>query len=71
MSDFQVNQRRKQEPSASLFGRVLVSFILFFAGLVLIGTGASLESAAAPAFFVGGILVVGLGYLLPMTTHER
>jgi hypothetical protein len=66
MSDFQVNQRRKQEPSGTLFGRVFVSFVLFLGGLVLIGSGASHEGTLAPALFVGGILAVSLGYMLPM-----
>jgi len=33
---------------------------------VLIGAGASQDTAMAPALFVGGILAVALGYLLPM-----
>ena len=72
MSDFEVTRRRKQEPSAALFGRVFVSFLLFLGGLVLIGSGASrADSSLAPLLFVGGILAVTLGYLLPMTAHER
>ena len=46
--------------------------VVLLGGLVLIGAGASHESALAPALFVGGILAVGLGYLLPMIgAHER
>ncbi len=72
MSDFQVNRRNRQEPSGTLFGRVIVSFLLFVGGLVLIGIGSGAEMPTGPALFVGGILAVCLGFGLPMIgVHER
>ncbi|MFC8597089.1 hypothetical protein [Isoptericola sp. NPDC057191] len=73
MSDFQVNPRVKSEPSGALFGRVLVAFVLFAGGLVLLGTGASGGNPTLdPYLFVAGILAVGLSFGLPMIgAHER
>jgi small-conductance mechanosensitive channel len=66
MSDFQVNRRNRQEPSGTLFGRVIVAFVLFAGGLVLIGIGSAAEEPMGPFLFVGGILAVALGFGLPM-----
>jgi hypothetical protein len=72
MSDFQVNRRNRQEPSGTLFGRVIVSFVLFVVGLALIGLGSAAEMPIGPGMFVGGILAVCLGFGLPMIgVHER
>jgi len=73
MSDYQVNPRSKSEPSGALFGRFLVSIVLFVGGLVLIGSGGSGGNETLdPSFFVGGILAIGLAFGLPMIgAHER
>jgi hypothetical protein len=52
MSDFQVNRRNRQEPSGTLFGRVIVSFVLFVVGLALIGLGSAAEMPIGPGMFV-------------------
>lgn len=66
MSNFEVARRQKQEPTATLLVRVIMCFVLFAAGLVLIGMGGSNAGAAAPFLFIGGILSVGLAFGLPM-----
>lgn len=72
MSNFEVARRQKQEPTPVLLVRVIFSFALFVLGLVLIGTGASTDSPTGPYVFVGGILAVGLAYLIPMVgVQER
>ena len=66
MSEFQVAKRVKQEPTATVVARVLVSFVLFFGGLVLLGAGAS-DSGSVPWLWFGlGILSVALAFGLPM-----
>ena len=66
MSDFQVAKRVKQEPTAAVAGRVLLSFVLFFGGLVLLGAGAS-NSGSVPWLWFGlGLLLVALAFGLPM-----
>jgi len=72
MSDFQVARRVKQEPTAALVARVLVSFVLFIGGLVLIGAGASDSGSMSWRWFVLGLLTVSLAFGLPMRgAHER
>ncbi|MCA5894070.1 hypothetical protein LEP48_12025 [Isoptericola sp. NEAU-Y5] len=73
MSDFQVNPRTKSEPSGIVFGRFLLAFVLFVAGLVLIGSGSSGGNETLdPYLFVGGLVAIGLAFGLPMIgAHER
>ncbi|GAB6939326.1 MULTISPECIES: hypothetical protein [Isoptericola] len=73
MSDFQVNPRVKSEPTGAVLGRFLGAFVLFAAGLVLFGSGASGGNPTLdPYMVVGGILLVGLAFGLPMIgAHER
>jgi hypothetical protein len=72
MSDFQVNRRNRQEPTGTLFGRVIVCFVLFLGGLALIGFGLAEDGMLSPYLFVGGILAISLAYGLPMIgAHER
>ncbi|HEV6954838.1 MAG TPA: hypothetical protein VKY86_16490 [Promicromonospora sp.] len=66
MSNFEVARRQKQEPTATLLVRAIVCLVLFLAGIVLIGAGGSDAGPASPYLFVGGILVVGVSFGLPM-----
>ncbi len=73
MSDFQVNPRVKAEPTGAVVGRVLLAFVLFAAGLVLLGVGASGGNPTMdPYIFCGGIIAVSFSFGLPMIgAHER
>ncbi|MDO8143696.1 MULTISPECIES: hypothetical protein [Isoptericola] len=66
MSDFQVNRAPQNDAPGAMLGRVIVSFVLFVAGLVLIGVGATADPSLAPFVFTGGIVAVGLAFGLPM-----
>jgi hypothetical protein len=66
MSNFEVARRQKQEPTATLLVRAIMCFVLFVAGLALIAIGGADQGASAPYLFVGGILVIGLSFGLPM-----
>ncbi|QAY69574.1 hypothetical protein [Xylanimonas protaetiae] len=66
MSEFHVTRRIKPEPTATVVGRVLVSFVLFAAGLVLMGSGASGSGSVPWLWFVLGLLCVALAFGLPM-----
>ncbi|GAA4729675.1 hypothetical protein GCM10023216_21520 [Isoptericola chiayiensis] len=66
MSDFKVNPAPQNDAPGATLGRVIVSFVLFAAGLLLIGIGASGGSDLAPYIFTGGVLAVSLGFGLPM-----
>ncbi|MEG3613998.1 hypothetical protein [Isoptericola haloaureus] len=66
MSDFQVNRAPQNDAPGAMLGRVIVSFVLFVAGLVLIGVGAVADPSLAPFVFTGGIVAVGLAFGLPM-----
>ncbi|WP_402463953.1 hypothetical protein [Isoptericola aurantiacus] len=66
MSDFQVNRPPQNDAPGAMLGRVIVSFVLFAAGLALIGIGATGGSDLSPYLFTGGILAVCLGFGLPM-----
>ena len=73
MSDFQVNPRVKAESTAAVLARFIGASVLFVAGLVLFGSGASGgDPTLDPYFVVGGILLVSLAFGLPMIgAHER
>ncbi|WP_125775728.1 hypothetical protein [Antribacter gilvus] len=72
MSNFEVARREKQEPTPVLLVRVILCFVLFTAGLLLIGIGASRDVAVGPYLFVGGIVAVALAFGLPMVgARER
>ncbi|WP_278235963.1 hypothetical protein [Isoptericola sp. AK164] len=66
MSDFQVNRAPQNDAPGAMLGRIIVSFVLFVAGLVLIGVGAVADPSLAPFVFTGGIVAVGLAFGLPM-----
>lgn len=66
MSEFQVARRERQEPVAALLVRVVVAFVLFFGGMVLIGSGASGERDYSPWLFCAGVLAFALAFALPM-----
>ncbi|ACZ29091.1 hypothetical protein Xcel_0050 [Xylanimonas cellulosilytica DSM 15894] len=66
MSEFQVTRRVKPEPTAAVVGRVLLSFVLFLGGLVLLGAGASDASSTPWLWFGLGLLAVALSFGLPM-----
>ena len=66
MSDFEVARRQKQEPTATLLVRVLGCFALFIGGFALMAIGSIGADASSPYLFVGGILLVGLSFGLPM-----
>ena len=66
MTEFQVTRREKQEPTAAVFLRVFVTFLLFAAGLVLIGSGASDSGSMPWLWFSLGIVAVALAIGLPM-----
>ncbi|GAB2488366.1 hypothetical protein GCM10027063_32280 [Promicromonospora xylanilytica] len=66
MSNFEVARRQKQEPTATLLVRVIGCFALFAGGFALMAVGAIGDAASSPYLFVGGILVVGLAFGLPM-----
>lgn len=66
MSEFQVTRRVKPEPTAAVVGRVIMAFVLFAAGLVLIGAGASDYGSVPWLWFALGLLSVALAFGLPM-----
>ncbi|MFV2145505.1 MULTISPECIES: hypothetical protein [Isoptericola] len=66
MSDFKVNPAPQNDAPGAMLGRVIVSFVLFLGGLVLIGVGATADPSIAPYVFTGGILATGLAFGLPM-----
>lgn len=66
MSNFEVARRQKQEPTATLLVRVIGCFALFVGGFALMAIGGTGEAASSPYLFVGGILLVGLAFGLPM-----
>jgi hypothetical protein len=66
MSDFKVNPAPQNDAPGAMLGRVIVSFVLFLGGLVLIGVGATADPAIAPYVFGGGILASSLAFGLPM-----
>ncbi|QAY64035.1 hypothetical protein ET495_13285 [Xylanimonas allomyrinae] len=66
MSEFQVAKRVKQEPTVAVAARVLLSFVLFLGGLVLVGVGTSDGGAVPWLWVVLGILAVALAFGLPM-----
>jgi hypothetical protein len=66
MSDFQVNPAPQNDAPGAMLGRVIVSMVLFVAGLAGIGIGAVADPSIAPYVFTGGILAIGLAFGLPM-----
>ncbi len=71
MSEFQVARRIKPEPTAVVLGRVFVSFVLFAAGLVLLGSGASDSGSVPWLWFVLGLVSICLAVGLPMRGASR
>jgi hypothetical protein len=71
MSEFQVTRRVKPEPTAAVVGRVVVSFVLFAAGLVLLGSGASDSGSVPWLWFVLGLVAICLAVGLPMRGASR
>ncbi|GAB2468312.1 hypothetical protein GCM10007967_23000 [Xylanimonas ulmi] len=71
MSEFQVAKRVKQEPTAAVAARVLLSFVLFLGGLVLIGAGASDSGSVPWLWFALGLIAVALSFGLPMRGASR
>ncbi|WP_265522344.1 hypothetical protein [Oerskovia flava] len=56
--------------SAGAIARFLVAMILFIGGVVVMGWAFTVDSAQ-PYIFGGGMLLVTLGFFLPMSAHER
>lgn len=75
MTNFQVAHRDKQEPTATLLVRVIVCMALFAGGLAMLALGAAgsqNEDLGSALTFVGGIVLIGLAFGLPMLgAHER
>ena len=71
MSEFQVAKRQTSEPTVAVAGRVLLAFVFFLGGIVLIGTGASDTGSVPWLWFVGGILAVALAFGIPMRNSGR
>lgn len=72
MADFPTGtEGRDATERAGAFARFVVAMGFFVAGLVLIGTGASMQDTGGALWFVGGILAVTIGFALPLGPHER